>query len=265
MRNSHTPKMFLSGAALLLAAASAPMAQDSRPDAPRVQVGDGTVDGSFIVAYTNKWRMEDISANGEHTPSGTWTDKMELIKEDGKARLKRTQTVYSTEGEQQRVMTDVLDHASLAPVRTEQRFGAAARMAIDFDGRHITGSVKQGESDPMTFDVETDVEGFNWGIYGTLIVAFPLDLGYRASFPALTMGPGGPAAGPVLKWLELEVMGREAIAAGAMGEVETWTVDVAQGPVTFRFWLSKNAPYIIMLKATMPDGSAKIWEMAGED
>lgn len=261
MKNSHTKAMLLSYSALLLAAATTPVIQESRPDALRVQVGDGTVDGSFITAYKNKWRMNSFSPDGKQSLVGTWTDKMELIKEDGKSRLKRTQTVYSPTGEEQRVMTDVLDHASLAPVRTKQRFGASTIMAVDFDGRHITGSFKQGESDPATFDVETEVVGYNWGIYGTLLVGFPLDYGYRASFPALMLGSGGPAAGPVLNWLELEVAGRESVAAGAMGEVETWMVDVTQDPVTFRFWLSKQAPYIIKLRMTQPNGSGMIWTM----
>ncbi|MCZ6834621.1 MAG: hypothetical protein O7G85_02500 [Planctomycetota bacterium] len=245
-----------------------PQETQSQTEILKVQVGDGVVDGSFIVPYTNVWQMFQFDADGERTPTNTWTDKVELIEEDGRKLIKRTQIVLDDQGETVQTMLDWVDHKTLAPVKTEKSMTNGGTLQVVFDGLHIQGFMQQSPQGPkMKIDSTTEIPTYNWGIYGTLLVGFPLELGYEAEFPTGSLAPGEsgadgtPRMDVTLSWLKLKVIGEESISAGKKGQMDAWIVEVDQGPMNFRFWLSKEAPYIIKLVMTQPGGGGYIWEM----
>jgi hypothetical protein len=90
------------------------------------------------------------------------------------------------------------------------------------------------------------VYDFNSGMFGLLIVGFPLKAGYTVRFPVFNISERSKAPA----WIDFRVEGKETVAAGPGKQLEAWSV-VANSPATkevMRFDLIKEAPYIIRLR-----------------
>ena len=218
-----------------------------------VPVGDATVDGRFIVAYKNAWKMTMESADGSSSPAGRWTDEVELVELDGRKAIKRTQKIYSAQGGLSMTWINTVDHRTLAPIKSETHTGSNIQR-IAYDGAKATVSSGLGETVGSASQ-----PAFDWQMYGLLLIGFPLEEGYEAKFPAFQIPPGGSSVGT--QWITLKVTGTEKASAGKKGEVETYVVEVQQPQGLYVFYLSKKDPYIIRLENRMGGGQTMVWEM----
>src|SRR5438270_11373866 len=67
-------------------------AESSSPsNLKRVEVGDATVTGSHLKAYTNLWKFTQQKPGGVAEPAGTWSDSIENLDFPRPPALKRTQ------------------------------------------------------------------------------------------------------------------------------------------------------------------------------
>lgn len=206
--------------------------------------GDGTVDGSHFQPYTNAWNMYLVSAQGQRSKNGYWTDQLTHEVWNGQPALRRVQKVESSMGNF--VMINVAGRKSMRPFYFESGYVGEVRFE--------EGAVETTSPSGSKRRQELTQPAFDWSLYGLLLAAFPLEDGYSARFPYF--GGTLPTGGGEL-WMEFRVEGRETVPAGPLGVVEAWKVVTKDGWI---FHLTSKAPYVIRLE--MPQGGAtQVWEM----
>lgn len=218
-----------------------------------VNVGDASVDGRFIVAYKNAWKMTMRSADGSSSPVGRWTDEVELVEIDGRTAIKRTRKIYSAQDGLLRTWINTVDHKTLAPIKSETHAGDDIQR-VAYDGAKATIRTGQAKTEGSASQA-----AFDWQMYGLLLVGFPLEEGYEARFPAFQIPNDGSSVGT--QWITLKVTGTKKVIAGKKGELETFVVEVRQPEGLYVFYLTKQDPYIIRLENRMGDGQTMVFEM----
>jgi hypothetical protein len=216
-----------------------------------VHPGDPAVDGSFIRPYTNQWKITQVTPSGKSVGRGTWTDKLEMATVNGKRVIKRTQTELLTE----RTVTNVniVDPKTLAPISSEITDNKGYLRHWDFDGNKVqikrSSEPAGGEVKSTTVTLDTPVYDFLGGMYGMLLVAFPLKAGYSAKFPIFNDDKNS------LDWLTFTVGGQEPVDAGSGKKVQAWAVQTEAEGFKMTFYLTKESPYVIRLVELGPRGS----------
>ncbi len=247
---------------ILLLATGAPglMAQSEESTEPtRIPVGSDLVDGSFIQPYKNRWLIFEVDSDGARTDGGSWTDELTLIEHLGKPALHRKQVVYDSKG----TVVNTSEHTAylqtLVPIRAHYS-SPAGKGSVAVDGTHVKATFNQTSGPPIQIDAKLEMAGFDWNIFGTLLLAFPLEVGFHGAFPSFSLDPFNQTA--TIQWHEYEVTENKTIQLSDGSSFSTRVVEVAPN---FRFFLSKESPYIIQLIMTTGAGSCRIWEMAPSD
>jgi hypothetical protein len=227
-------------------------------DPVTVSVGDKSIDGSFIQSYKNKWKLVGVAPDGSIKEMGTWSDDVQVTDLDGRKVLKRRQS-WNT-GSFIETYINIVEQKTLTPILSQ--YVASGGIYYRFEYGRDSKTVRyqrspqpQGDSGPVKIsapmeqgEIVTDmpVYDFNSGMFGLLIVGFPLKEGYTVRFPVFNISE--PSNAPA--WIDFRVEGKETVAAGPGKHVEAWSV-VANSPATkevMRFDLIKEAPYIIRLR-----------------
>ena len=233
-------------------------AQDKEPI--QVKVGDPIVNGAILKPYKNLWRMSIVTKDGKTIPDmGTWSDELDVVKIGGREYFRRTQIANFIRDGQALGNTktvNVFDPRTLAPIsRTFERHTAPkgdSAVKIEF-GSHAIKVERTEDGQTSTKEIPTNTAAYDFygGLYGIVVTAFPLEKGFSASFPSF--GEEDIRIEPVT----FKVMGSEVADAGPRGKMQTWIVeaDTTQGPM--KFWLSREAPYIIRLEYTATANGAK--------
>jgi hypothetical protein len=224
-----------------------------------VHVGDGTLDGSFLVPYNNAWFYSVRFSDGRELPEGIWSDHMEWTTVNGKRVMLRVQGVSFIRGVSN-VMMNVFFPETLAPISSETHNIDGTVFKRTFDGARITSVSLANSKDtkaPAVSVLPQAVYDFNGGMYGILMASLPLREGLRGTLPAIADRDDTPTAEP------FEVLRQEDVDAGARGKVKAWVVESARpGDYTMKFWVTKTAPYIIKLVMTdKTHGRVLTWDM----
>lgn len=95
---------------------------------------------------------------------------------------------------------------------------------------------------------------FLGGVYGLLLVSFPLKIRFSATLPSFDENTD------TIRWKTFRVKGEEMVGAGSGKQVKAWVVETADnGAMTF--WLTKRPPYIIKLVYVYPNGLRATYTM----
>lgn len=249
-------------------------AQSSDNDAQLITAGDGTLSASrFLTDYTNTWAMVRQDPDGKETPIATWHDQVEIIEQDGKQLLKRTQYV-EFEPDINRPNTthlDLVDARTLLPVQTVVKntqtdsIRYSIQWSVEYDKYKIRGQrpfAVEGTGSPKSlsadFSFTLDEPIYDWHLWGLLVAGLPLEDNKRYRFLAFLSEPG--ATGSPFISIRTELIGSESIRSEQWGKVDCRIVDVDAGQ-PWRLWISKSdtvAP-IQQIRITRPDGGYTWW------
>jgi hypothetical protein len=237
-------------AALAAAILMGSEAQAAVPSQRVIAVGDGTMSGAKLKPYSNAWMFSFIK-DGKRKDQGIWSDVLRFKDVAGKRVLERVQGMTYSNGLSS-VTINRFDPVTVAPVYSEQHTPDGKLVKRTFDGRHIETHFigAPGAAEQVTqADLPTPVFDFNGGMYGTLLAAQPLRIGYSGQIPAVGEFDDNYSLVP------FKVVRRETIPAGFKGHVAAWVVEVG-GPTPMTFWISDNPPYILRLRLPMGGGEA---------
>lgn len=245
MRNVRRLALTLTAGAFVL---SVPLTGAFAQSAPiTVHMGDGTIDGSFLEPYNNAWFYSVKFDDGREVPEGIWSDHMQWTTVDGKRAMLRVQGTTFLNGSSNGIV-NVFDPKTLAPIKSETHGIDGTIMRRTFDGVRVATVSLESAKDtkaPDTKALAEPVYDFNGGMYGILLASLPLKVGLKGALPAVADKDAKLTSEP------FEVVGQEEVQAGSHGQVKAWVVDsVHPGEYTMRFWLTKQAPYIIRLVMT---------------
>lgn len=232
-----------------------------------VELGDGTVTGSFIRPYRTEWAMFEEDEDGNRRETGRWTDEVQIVDQDGSRVLKRSQATYDSDGTWQSSQFHTIEVASFAPIRshyTSRRGGSHT----EYQGAEARGvMLPHPDQEPIIYSGKVDRPVFDFNLAGLFLAAFPLEEGYTASFPYFDLHPTFAEGGRLMSGVDLrvsegsfEVTGRETVSAGDKGDMEAFIVESRQGGYQLKFWLSKASPYVLRLESTNR-GRKTIWLM----
>ena len=79
----------------------------------------------------------------------------------------------------------------------------------------------------------------------------PLAPGYEVQLPGI---------GDSVHSTPIRVVGEEVVAAGRLGKVKAWKVEIGPRPAHSVYWISKKPPYVIRAVVNSPRGYAS-WDM----
>lgn len=218
---------------------------------PTIKVGDGTITGAKLKPYSNAWMFSFKAPDGIVHDQGIWSDVMRWKDVDGKHLLERVQGMTYATG-QSSVTINRFDPKTLAPVYSELHGPDGKILKRTFSGAHIETdftSAPGAKVEHRSTDLPFAIYDFNGGMYGMLLAAQPLRVGYKGVLPAAKEFEDKPDLVP------FEVVGKERIRAGFKGETDAWVVKVSgDNPMTF--WLSDAPPYILRLVLPFQKGEA---------
>ena len=225
----------------------------------KIKVGDPAVSGRFLKPYKNLWRLSVRSANGKENPdAATWSDELRLVTVRGREIFERIQVAKFQKDGHEVATTETrntFEPRTMAPISrsfTKRMVsGGDESTTIEFHPLSVhLEQMKDGRATSRDVKIATPVYDFYGGLYGLLLVVFPLKQGYSAAFASLDEFT------PTVSWTSFTVTGQENVQAGRSGTVMAWVVEsnTNQGPM--RFWLSKDAPYVIRLEFTDHDSGA---------
>ena len=230
---------------------------------PMLEPGSPGVDASAIPEYTNLFDVLEVLPDGTERLVGTWDDRVEIVKRDGRSVLRRIQNSKTATGTSTHL--DEVDQKTLQPLRA--RYAANGTVVSDstWEGRRLTtrdittpaGSAA-GDPLPVSLTVEFPRPVFDWHLWGVLLSSFPLADGYEAAFLAHTTSD---AEAPLLRRFAFQVVAREAVGLGARGRVECYVVRV-EAATPWTFWISttrRPAP-VLKLKIEARDGVVWWWK-----
>src|SRR5690348_11948383 len=142
----------------------------------------------------------------------------------------------------------------MAPLHGESYSSAGDAMVRDFNGPEVTTRIRSSAAAAETrTDVTTKepVFDFHGGMTGLLLAALPLGPGYAAQLPGI--------GDTDLDYTPVRVVGEEMVAAGRLGKVKAWKVEIGPPPARSIYWISKQVPYVIRAVVSGPRGYAS-WD-----
>lgn len=227
-------------------------AQPAMAQVDTIFVGDGTIDGSYILPYATIWRLWRKDADGTLTDAGRWTDTVRYVDVEGRHLMQRLVARWTPAGVRDLWRDHLVEPGTMRPVTTHQRAGdqlsQSVRMAFDGDSVDVRIDTGQGEQ-ALGRRYPTDV--FDLSLYAVLLAGFPLREGYTARFPVV---------GQMLQhtWETMRVTDIDTVAVEDGQRVETFVVSTEQRPWTV--WLTREWPYIAKIVQRFPDGTQWISE-----
>jgi zinc protease len=156
--------------------------------------------------------------------------------------------------------TTVIDAQTLAPISVRQSAtiqGQQAFVRLDYDGMHVRGQARSPGPQGMR-----DVNADTTLAAGTLddneveaaLTALPLGANTRVTLPVFS---GGEAR---VQLVTLAVTGEESVTVPA-GTFACWRVEMSGGPQSLTFYVTKDAPYLIVKYAMA--GAPVAFELTG--
>ena len=233
---------------------------------PMLEPGAPGVDASAIPEYTNLFEVVEVQPDGTQRIMGTWDDRVEIVKREGRSVLRRIQNSKTATGTSAHL--DEVDQKTLQPLRARYESNGTVVSDATWEGRRLTArdittpaGLPATERMPVSMSVEFPKPVFDWHLWGVLLSSFPLDDGYEAAFLAHTTSD---AEAPLLRRITLKVMGRETIDLGERGQVECHVVRVDAG-TPWTFWISRTRRPVpvVQLKIEAHDGVAWWWRPPG--
>jgi hypothetical protein len=247
---------------LMLLLARPGAAQPPQPAQPTiVKVGDPAVDGSFIKPYKNAWKITRLMPDGKSLDGGTWTDEMTVVEDHGRSLLKRLQIEKLPRGTF--TTLNLVDQRTLAPILSDETDDRGYHVRLEFvdpthvKAEHVGGPGAKPGGPVKKEDLTLAMPAFDFlgGMYGMLLVGFPLHEGYSARLPIFL------DQGDKVDWLTFTVGAKESVPAGPGKRVDAWRVTTENGGYKMLFHLTKEAPYVIRLEQTGPRGGRSVFEM----
>ena len=236
-------------------------------DVPLLEPGSPGVDASAIAPYSNLFEVFEVKPDGTERRVGTWDDRVEIVKRDGRVVLRRIQNSKTATGTSAHL--DEVDQRTLQPIRARYESNGAIVSDATWDGPRLTardittpaGPPASTERIPVTLKVEFPKPVFDWHLWGVLLSSFPLADGYEAAFLAHTTSD---AEAPLLRKFSFRVVARETIDLGERGRVECYVVRVdALTPWTFWISTTRRPVPVVQLKIETPEGGAWWWRPPG--
>jgi hypothetical protein len=220
--------------------------------------GDPAVDGSFLKPYDNVWRYSVEMPDGKVIVQGLWSDHLQTTPVDGRQAMTRVQGMTYVNGLTSSTI-NVFDPKSMTPISTTVRRPNGAFVERRFDGKHVTTrhlATAGAEERKSEVDLDAPAFDFDGGLYGLILAALPLQEGYSGTLHAMDEDEDRT------REVAFSVKGRETVTAGFRGQVEAWVVEAPTDRYVMRFWLTKEAPYIIKLRMTFSDRkNVATWEI----
>jgi hypothetical protein len=241
------------------------------PKAPRLQVGDSTVNGGIYKPFTSRWVEFEVRPDGTREEKSISCERMTLQKSGSRRVLEDVQRTLTGENQGDHLSFQ-LDRQTLAPLfvetydassGTSARFEFApseVRVRCAADGCPPALRSPAGEEIRRTIALETPVFEFFQASWGTLLAALPLRSGYRATLPVLKPGAGCYAvrlAAPGTKWMTFEVGEPEEVAFEGHA-ARAWPVTSPQAK--FVIHVMQEPPYWIRYESPGPGGTMQIYE-----
>ena len=234
-----------------LAAPGAQAAESATPIRP----GDSGLQGTSLKPYKNAWKVVYAFPGKDPFLVGTWTDELEAVEVEGRHLLKRSQVANYAKYHIVTTYVNVFDPKTMSPVFTDYKRSDTGEWAHrDFEGDTVhydraPSSTAQAEKGDLK--LAESIFDYNGGLYGVLLAALPLKEGWSATFPTLSEDRDE------LDRITITVGKEELVEAGPGKQVLAWPVDT-EGNYANKshstFWISKDAPYVIKLVATIPEG-----------
>jgi hypothetical protein len=228
--------------------------------------GGPGVDASSIPEYTNLFEVVEVRPDGTERILGTWDDRVEIVKRDGRSILRRIQNSKTATGTSAHL--DEVDRRTLQPLRARYEANGTVVSESTWDGPRLTSrdvTTPAGspatERIPVRVNVEFAQPVFDWHLWGVLLSSFPLADGYEAAFLAHTTSD---AEAPLLRRFAFRVVARETIDLGERGQVDCYVVRV-DAATAWTFWIStsRRPVPVVQLKIEAPDGGAWWWRPPG--
>jgi hypothetical protein len=214
--------------------------------------------GDRLQPYTNRWHFSAARPGEAPRLIGDWFDELTAGQRDGRKVLTRTQTVKYAKNGHTTTTVNVFDAGTLAPIERSGEGGDGGRTHVTFSrdvihfGHQNAGQAAMTEA---TIEKPPPLFDFYGGMYGLLLAAAPLAPDYSGTFTSLG------EAKPELREVSFHVAGKETVALPDGKQVETFLVDVDDPDGPMRFWIARQAPYIIRLRFTGGRGMTWSYEM----
>ena len=229
-----------------------PIASYSQKVIP-VKPGSALMDGSFIVAYTNKWKVVVENADGSSQDALIWTDYAQLMTVDGKKYLHRVQDLYSPSYNLVDTWINMVEHKTLKPWQFQAVNPEGSVSFLEFLEKSIVSNSNRNQNIDMKMDtVDISNSLFDWNLYGMLLVGLPFEIGSTYALPVWL--PGSDQEGTVKATRE----SKKTISTLSNETIETVKVSTDKG---LTFWLTKKAPYVIQLQLDQQNGARRMWYM----
>jgi hypothetical protein len=243
-------------AAALMSASAAFAAQ-----APAINAGNLLMQGSNIHAYDNVWLVTLHYNDGRVVERGLSTDHVRPIEVNGKRYLSRIESeagVSALPGQPPTSTSsstfNIFDGITLAPLHGESRSSDGDSMVREFDGRRVVTRTRDPGAVEQATTVTTAEPAFDFhgGMTGLLLAALPLKPGFHVRLAGI--------GDRDFDYSEIRVIRQELVAAGRLGKVRAWLVEIGPTPAHSIYWISKRAPYVIRAIVNSPRGYAS-WDM----
>jgi hypothetical protein len=226
---------------------------DATQPAVTLPVGSPAFDGHRIQPYENVWRYTATLPDGSTKVQGLWTDRLDTIDKDGRKLMRRIQAMAYYNG----ITTsqiNIFDPSTMAAVTSEVHKTDGSWLKRSFDGASVqeTRGTSPGDAKGVQTVMKLPAPVFDFwgGMYGTLLAALPLRVGYEGTLPSIDEFESR------YKPASFKVVREEMFDAGKLGKQNVWVVET-EG-MTFR--ISTNAPYILKLDVPMGKDTTAHWD-----
>ncbi len=235
-----------------------------------LDVGYKEVDAGRLKPYHNYFSVVHILPDGTTQNIGFMDDQLDEVMLESAKAWKRTQTTRRVTG-QSSITTNVFDRTTASPFSSDVTGSGGQYFRRTFNGTSIkrdskllqasqtawTSKLPLGEVEHVEATLDAPVFDFAGGMYGLLLACFPLEEGYKATFPFVAQFD------EKYQTAHAEVVGKEEIHTPS-GDFETFKVVVTQPAGVLTTWVSKEAPYLIRIDASAPTWGHTRFEIAAK-
>jgi hypothetical protein len=215
--------------------------------------GSKIIDGSFIQAYTNKWKVVVELPDGSSQDALIWTDYGQIMDINGEKYLHRVQDLYSPNYNLVDTWINMVELKTMKPWQFQAVSPTGSVSYLEFFDESIRSNSNRNQDRVMNMDTLDILEiVFDWNLYGMLLVALPFEVG--KTYELQVWLPNVNEVGTVLSKIEAE----ETIITLSNKKFDTFRISTDKG---LTFWLTKKAPYVIQLQLNQPNGARRMWYM----
>jgi hypothetical protein len=210
-----------------------------------ISVGQATVQGSAIKPYRTSFKILAVK-DGVEQEAGSFEDAISIIEANGVPAVRRVQIIRTARG----VLTDtsVAMKDTLAPLSHNSQ-NAAREMSLNFNGKHITGSIKPSQGEAKAIEETLEAPAFDSSLLDIIVRALPLRDKYSAQIPVYIQERGGTT------WAKCEVIGSEVVTLGDKTKVETWVVEMTLPASRTTFRIAKDTREMVRMTHVSKTGA----------